>query len=204
VAKASTTRHRIRLRRVTDHDHTGREPDPYRPANALDRYSLLLQLIQVFPIVTQAALLMVVTSWLAPALSGLCLLFGTVWVIYVERIRTTRTTNRHDAHNLLPRADSIQLVESQARGLAVGSENVTGQDDPMLHTEVTHQDGKVNISISLHLRPPDPHPGRARRDVRDIAIRRHVRHRSTPTKPSSLEQKDNGDADSKDGATVVA
>lgn len=75
----------------------GARPAPLEPAergarrrrdrtpNAVDHYSLVLQIIQVFPIITEFIILVVADAWLARLLSGICLLAGTVWVVRLER-----------------------------------------------------------------------------------------------------------------------
>ena len=55
-----------------------------RTPNAVDHYSLVLQIIQVFPIITEFIVLVVADAWLARLLSGICLLAGTVWVVKLE------------------------------------------------------------------------------------------------------------------------
>ena len=55
-----------------------------RTPNAVDHYSLVLQIIQVFPIIAEFIVLVVADAWLARLLSGICLLAGTVWVIKLE------------------------------------------------------------------------------------------------------------------------
>ena len=55
-----------------------------RTPNAVDHYSLVLQIIQVFPIITEFIVLVVADAWLARLLSGICLLVGTIWVVKLE------------------------------------------------------------------------------------------------------------------------
>lgn len=180
-----------------------------RAANALDRYSLALQLIQVFPIVSQAAILMVATTWFARALSGTCLLLGTAWVVYLERTRMRRpgpVQGRDVAVVVAAEAEelAVQAVQTvpQDQALPVVTEAAIPHDHRVLHTEVTHHDdGKVHIAISLHVRSPGPSAARARRDV---AAHRPVRHRPTPpARPKPLDRSEGGGAVS-DGAAAAS
>lgn len=67
-----------------------------RPANPIDRYSLALQLVQVFPIVSGLALVLVPVTWLARVLAAIGLLVGTVWVVWRERARGKGATPQED------------------------------------------------------------------------------------------------------------
>jgi hypothetical protein len=67
-----------------------------RPANPIDRYSLVLQLIQVLPIVSGAVLTLVTVTWLARVLAAAGLLAGTVWVVWRERVPALSGSARDD------------------------------------------------------------------------------------------------------------
>lgn len=69
-----------------------------RPANSLDRYSLGLQLLQVFPIVSGAVLALVTIAWLARVLAAAVLLAGAVWAIWQDRARRADQRHRADAY----------------------------------------------------------------------------------------------------------
>jgi len=160
----------------------------------LDHYSLVLQLIQVFPVVSQAAILMVATTWFARALSGSCLIAASIWVVYKERARMRRLARtKHsgavDASNSptlsLGSVVSTSVTAEPADSAKPGGsmpppgEAAIVHDDGIIHTEVTHHDGKIHIAVSLHLRNPDPPPVRDRRQAR---VRRQVRHRAARTR----------------------
>lgn len=71
------------------------EPPREREPNAVDHYSLALQIIQVFPIVTEPIVLVLPSAWIARIVAGIALLGGTTLVIWTERHRHTRTLRRH-------------------------------------------------------------------------------------------------------------
>jgi hypothetical protein len=121
----------------TDPPETGAASDPTdrdeRAANAFDRYSLALQLIQVFPIISEFAVLFVANTWLARMLAGVGLLVGTGWVIQMERSGGMRALRR----SAVPRQlHSTELVDSGR-----------------LSAEVVGEDNEINISIRLRTTP---------------------------------------------------
>jgi len=142
-----------------------------RSANSIDRYSLALQLIQVFPILTGGTALLVTTTWLARALAGLGLLAGTVWAVRLERAGAPGPLRR--------RAPAVPQVPVEAVVTArldetpdpadaadqivrlVGQEVSHGPDGVVL-TRVTSEYGEINISIRLQP-PPTVYRRRARR-----------------------------------------
>ncbi|HEV2638835.1 MAG TPA: hypothetical protein VGX23_27055 [Actinocrinis sp.] len=65
-----------------------------RMANTLDRYSLGLQLIQVFPIMGFAAASVVSVRWLGYLIAALVLLAATAWVVRVDRSGGPRAAAR--------------------------------------------------------------------------------------------------------------
>jgi hypothetical protein len=121
---------------IVRHDppETGAAPDPTgreeRAANAFDRYSLALQLIQVFPIISVVAEVFVQNSWLARVFAGVGLFAGTVWVVQMERSGGVR--RRRESRP--PR--STELVDSGR-----------------LSAEVVGEDNEINIFIRLRTTP---------------------------------------------------
>ena len=55
-----------------------------RSPNAVDHYSLFLQVIQVFPVITSVALLIFSSAWLAKVISAILLVGGTGLVVVLE------------------------------------------------------------------------------------------------------------------------
>lgn len=119
---------------------------PVRPgvrrANVLDRYSLALQIIQVFPVVLQVAALMVAPIWLRFLLSGAGLVAGTVWVVYLERA-SGRTRPGPERRRPAPVA-----VPDRDPALSYGR---VGTDCAVALTDVAAAAGVLNIRISLHV-----------------------------------------------------
>lgn len=75
--------------------HAAQRPPREREPNAVDHYSLALQIIQVFPIVTEPIVLVLPSAWIARTVAGVALLGGTTLVIRTERHRHARVLRRH-------------------------------------------------------------------------------------------------------------
>lgn len=87
-----------------------------RNANSYDRYSLFLQLIQVFPVLSAVLLAVVANSWLAFALSGSVLLSATAGVVYVDRLggRDSREEGFRDRQAVEPPAPAAPVAPASA------------------------------------------------------------------------------------------
>lgn len=108
-----------------------------RPANPIDRYSLALQLLQVFPMVSSVVLVFVPVSWLARVLAAAVLVVGTVWVVWRERTRGKPTAPPADDQ----RADmAAAVVEALLNG-------------PVATGEYGGEFRGVSISIRIHGSP---------------------------------------------------
>jgi hypothetical protein len=156
-----------------------REPVPPtdprgREANSIDRYSLALQLIQVFPIVTGGTALLVTTTWVARALAGFSLLVGTVWAVRLERAALRR---RRGHGPDIPAQAAVTAPPDAAAGAtaaALPASSVVHGPDGVLLTRVTSEYGEINISIKLQPAAADSvYRRRARR--RRLMKRRHER-----------------------------
>jgi len=55
-----------------------------RSPNAVDQYSLFLQMIQVFPVISSVVVLIFSNAWLAKMVSGILLVGGTALVVALE------------------------------------------------------------------------------------------------------------------------
>lgn len=82
--------------------------DPERPANPVDHYSLVLQLIQVFPIISGVVLALVTVTWLARVLAAGGLVVGTLWVVWQERSRGTARQRRADVPVVVARPGEVR------------------------------------------------------------------------------------------------
>ncbi|HEU5332364.1 MAG TPA: hypothetical protein VFU73_06370 [Actinocrinis sp.] len=128
---------------------------PERAANTLDRYSLGLQIVQVFPIVAEAVVVVVSTAWIARAISGVLLVTGTAWVVRRERGRELRSLRERSADREIPSGagdpgTGLPALPDEAGGLLREMYRVVGA-----------RGGEIVISIRL--RPAPPAPDRARR-----------------------------------------
>ena len=83
-----------------------------RAPNAVDHYSMLLQLIQVFPIISGCILFAVPSVWAARGVSAACLVGGSVWAVFWERARSARGQQAEDA---VEAADGEELGHGAAR-----------------------------------------------------------------------------------------
>lgn len=100
-------------RRSAEHVTTGGSDTAGRAerrANAIDHYSLVLQLVQVFPVVTGVTVAVVATAWVARALAGVFLLVGSLWAIRLERSAKDRGARR-DASAQDPQVRAVVLAQ---------------------------------------------------------------------------------------------
>jgi len=129
---------------------------PERAANTLDRYSLALQIVQVFPIAAEAIVVVVSSAWIARAVSGVLLVVGTAWVVRRERAREMRT----------PRPRRAQREVASGAGATGGAgpphlaDDAGGQLREMYRVAGARGE---EIVISIRLRPAPPAPDRSRR-----------------------------------------
>jgi len=144
-------------------DPPGSPADGERAANSIDRYSLALQLIQVFPIVSEVAVVLVTTTWLARILSAVGLFAGTAWVVRLERVRMAGRSRRPPDE--LPLEETVTVVPDEMIRRLGG----------VLLTELGGGEyGELGeISISIRLRPA---PSLARHRERRLR-RRRIRDR---------------------------
>lgn len=90
---------------------TRRQAD--RAPNAVDHYSMVLQLIQVFPIISGALLFALPSVWAARAVSAAGLVGGSVWAVFWERSRAAR---RRAAADTAEAADGEELRQRPPPG----------------------------------------------------------------------------------------
>lgn len=128
---------------------------PERAPNTLDRYSLALQIVQVFPIVAEAVVVVVATAWIARAVSGVLLVAGTAWVVRRERARETRILRHRRTGREIP---------SGAGAAGAELPRIPDDADSLLREmyRVAGARGE-EIVISIRLRPAPPAPDRTRR-----------------------------------------
>lgn len=128
---------------------------PERAANTLDRFSLALQIVQVFPIAAEAIVVVVSSAWIARAVSGLLLVVGTAWVVRRERAREVR---------ILRQRRGERELASGAGGTGAGPPHPTDDAGGLLREmyRVAGARGE-EIVISIRLRPAPPAPDRRRR-----------------------------------------
>jgi hypothetical protein len=158
------------------------EPRPRREraANSIDRYSLALQIIQVFPIVAWGTALLVTTTWLARALAGIGLLAGTVWAVRLERAGGLGALRRRADRDVPVRAVVTARLDDPPDGSAVPpAPSVIQGPDGIVLTQVTSECGEINIWIRLHPSPTVYRHRERRRKLRE----RHER----PPPPRGVE-----------------
>lgn len=124
-----------------------------RASNAVDQYSLILQLIQVFPIVAQAAAVAVAPDWLSRSLACAGLLAATGWVVWLEFRRTRNAGQRPYKPRSARRAvDSVLIHQG---GLET-------QFEPVVVAELSEERDRLTLSVQLSLgdtrRQPSPSP----------------------------------------------
>jgi len=95
VAWGDTTREKRGRRAEPQPKRAPRRRPQEREPNAVDHYSLALQIIQVFPIVTEPIVLVLPNAWIARTVAGIALIGGTTLVIRIERHRHARALRRH-------------------------------------------------------------------------------------------------------------
>lgn len=160
--------HRRRTAGILRPEPPGSAAGGERDANSIDRYSLALQLVQVFPIVSEAVVVLVTTTWLARVLSAVGLFAGTTWVVRLERTRKARRTPVE-----LPPQETVTAVVPDAMIRRLGG---------VLLTELGGGEyGEVGeISISIRLRPPPSPAGHRERRLRRRLIRGRPRPAADP------------------------
>ena len=188
---------RIRISGTARVDSPHRRPHRERAANSVDRYSLVLQLVQVFPIISGAAVL-VTTTWVARAFSALGLIAGTVWVLRLERRGGLGAPGHREAADPPPQSviparrggvpgetAAVVLTGAVLKDGAVLGEGAVSKDGTVLMDGAVLKDGTVlaevvyeyrEINISIRL-PPDPAATRRRE--------RRVRRRETRSRPAT-------------------
>jgi hypothetical protein len=120
-----------------------------RGANAIDRYSLALQLIQVYPIILGGAAVLIPVRWLRILVALLGLLIWTMWAIVRERSAEKRlaragiNSEDHDEDD-----HEVALVESTVEQTPVATATTT--------TPITRQVQGVRVDIWVH--PADSVP----------------------------------------------
>jgi hypothetical protein len=73
------------LEGATVRHHTAQQSPAARGANAIDRYSLALQLIQVYPVILGGVAVVLPYRWLRILVALIGLVFWTVWAIIREK-----------------------------------------------------------------------------------------------------------------------
>lgn len=163
VARTGT----VRARRTGTADTVPREqaggPDQAdgaeRPANRVDHYSLALQLIQVFPIISGVVLALVTVTWLARVLAAAGLLVGTLYVLWHERGR--RKAQPRGAH--ARRAASQEVAVVQPVEVRAETRAAAAVVDALLNNHALgHRDGTTGeyegeyrgVSISIRISSP--------------------------------------------------
>jgi hypothetical protein len=141
---------------------------PERAANALDRYSLALQLVQVFPIVAEAVVVVVSTAWIARAVSGVLLVAGTAWVVRRERaieLRTLKPRRAGPDPEVSIDAASVDTVSIDGTHAVVQLPPIrvdAGEWSPEVCHVAAVRGGEILISIRLRPAPPAPDRNRRR------------------------------------------
>jgi len=154
IAHRGTAREPCPARSGPAEDEAAHQRLPERAANTLDRYSLGLQIVQVFPIVAEAVVMVVSSAWIARAVSGVLLVAGTAWVVRRERARELRTLRQRREDQEIPsgageaRTELPQLPDDTG-GLLREMYRVAGARGE-------------EIVISIRLRPPAPDRTRRR------------------------------------------
>ena len=133
---------------------------PERAANTLDRYSLALQIVQVFPIAAEAIVVVVSSAWIARAVSGVLLIAGTAWVVRRERAREMRTARRRRAERELPPGSAEEDAGARCPQPAEDAAEAGGTLREMYRVAGARGE---EIVISIRLRPAPPAPDRTRR-----------------------------------------
>lgn len=112
----------VRPGSVVGFDASERAQRPERPANSLDRYSLALQLIQVFPLVSGVTLALVTVTWLARTMAAVVLVTGTVWVIWQDKSRRAERQSEEVRRTPAPRVVVVARPdEYRVSSVRVGS-----------------------------------------------------------------------------------
>jgi hypothetical protein len=132
---------------------------PERAANTLDRYSLALQIVQVFPIVAEAVVVVISSAWIARAVSGVLLVAGTAWVVRRERARELRTLRQGRADREIPSAGDARAALPRS-GVDQSLDDAGGLLREMYRVAGARGE---EIVISIRLRPAPPAPDRTRR-----------------------------------------
>ena len=132
-----------------EHPASGR-----RRANAYDRYSLLLQLVQVFPVVSAFLAALVADSVLAFVLSGTALAVATGLVVWTER--TGRPYGLTASGTAPPGHPRILLSAERPDGaLADPAGDPAGRQDTVSLLISVHS-GTTTENVILHVALPRP------------------------------------------------
>jgi hypothetical protein len=136
-----------------------------RSPNAVDQYSLFLQMIQVFPVISSVVVLIFSNAWLAKMVSGILLVGGTALVVALEYggerrrrgldVAARSTALAHDAGPEPLGEAHADHPETHTRVVAVAPEA----------QHVVMEDGgqRIVISIQVHSAPSANPPRRRRR-----------------------------------------
>jgi hypothetical protein len=139
-----------------------------RGANAIDRYSLALQLIQVYPIILAGVAVVLPLKWLRILVAVLGLLIGTAWAIVRER--STESASR--------RGQDDALVPQTKAEKATAASNATVTVEPV---------HGIRVDIWLHPgTPASAEPVGRRPRHRQTAYRVH--RPALPPKPHHHHQ----------------
>ena len=133
-----------------------------RSPNAVDHYSLFLQMIQVFPIITSVVVLIFSSAWLAKVISGVLLVGGTGLVILLEYRGERRRRGLEAVARLAAaqKADPEPLGDTHAQQYTLTR---VGPGLPDVRSVVTDE-GDQHIVISIQVRSvPSVKPVRRKR-----------------------------------------
>jgi hypothetical protein len=148
-----------------------------RGANAIDRYSLALQLIQVYPIVLAGVAVVLPLKWLRILTAVLGLVIGTTWAVVRERSGESASRRQDDAF----------VPQTAAEKAPVAS-------NAMATVEPIHG---IRVDIWLHpSTPATSHEPVGRRPRHRQTVYRV--HRAIPPKPHPHQQSHADEPESED------